>query len=263
MSIASVHYNYFKYLKLNNALPEARSILEIGEQNWYGDLDPHVLLNDISEFSEIGGKADLLQEVSKVIQVPSETQAFDIAKQFYKVYFNSDRITSIDLHGTDKSIALDLNDPHDLGEQFDSIFNLGTAEHVFNVYQAFKSMHDWLKVGGRIYHCLPMYGEIDHGFYNFHPTFYWDLAYANNYNVINIAKLTMSTITFAHNRAALSDDILKQDMSKAYGLMVAFEKTNDQGFKTPQQGRYDAKNPDVLKLVDDWRKQRMEADANK
>ena len=54
------------------------------------------------------------------------------------------------MHGTKDSMPLDLNVPHELGEQFDAIFNLGTAEHIFNVYQAFKSMHDWLKVGGQI-----------------------------------------------------------------------------------------------------------------
>ena len=74
------------------------------------------------------------------------------------------------MHGTKFAERLDLNLPHDLGEQFDAIINLGTAEHIFNVYQVFKSMHDWLKVGGRMYHNLPMYGENDHGFYNFHPT---------------------------------------------------------------------------------------------
>jgi hypothetical protein len=32
-------------------------------------------------------------------------------------------------------------------------------------------------------HDTPFVGWIDHGFYNFNPTFFWDLAAANQYHV--------------------------------------------------------------------------------
>ena len=35
MAIAAPHYHYFKFLRQKNLLPAAKSILEIGEQNWY------------------------------------------------------------------------------------------------------------------------------------------------------------------------------------------------------------------------------------
>ena len=261
MAIAAPHYHYFKFLRQKNLLPAAKSILEIGEQNWYGDLDPKILADDALVYSKQESAANYEECLIETINNPSSTHAFDLAKHFYRIYFNSESIKAIDLHGTKDSMPLDLNVPHELGEQFDAIFNLGTAEHIFNVYQAFKSMHDWLKVGGQIYHSLPMHGEIDHGFYNFHPTFYWDLAYANNYKIIAIAKCTMKSIYFADSRIDLSQDILKQDVSNTYGLMVAFEKTIDKPFEIPQQGRYDSNNPDQKTLEIAWVKQRQDADS--
>ena len=110
-----------------------------------------------------------------------------------------------------------------------------------------------------MYHNLPMYGEIDHGFYNFHPTFFWDLAYANHYKIIAISKATMKSLTFATDRASLTKDISTQDKNKAYGLIVTFEKT-EKPFEIPQQGRYDDDHADKARITEEWKKQRRISD---
>ena len=260
MAIATVHYKYFQILKEKNLLPHADSILEIGEQNWYGDLDPRVLFQDVVKYSPEYRKASIQENIKNILSDRQGFQLFEIAKVFYKIYFNTTKIRSIDLHGTKSAERLDLNLPHDLGEQFDAIFNLGTTEHVFNVYQTFKSMHDWLKVGGRMYHCLPMHGEIDHGFYNFNPTLFWDLAHANEYKIIAMAKATMKSLDFVKDRPSLSKNILSQDNNKNYGLIVTFEKTVQNPFKIPQQGRYDDHHSDQEKIISEWVRQRRITD---
>ena len=88
-----------------------------------------------------------------------------------------------------------------------------------------------------------MHGEIDHGFYNFHPTFYWDLV-CQQLQDNSHSKMHNEEYIFPDSRIDLSQDILKQDVSNTYGLMVAFEKTIDKPFEIPQQGRYDSNNPD-------------------
>ena len=262
MALAAVHYKYFNVLKDQNRLPKAPSILEIGEQNWYGDLDPHVLLHDIRKYSPEASRIRLQEFVKSAIGNPSKKRLFDFVKVFYEIYFESKKIRSIDMHGTKFAERLDLNLPHDLGEQFDAIINLGTAEHIFNVYQVFKSMHDWLKVGGRMYHNLPMYGEIDHGFYNFHPTLFWDLAFANQYKIIAIAKASAKSLTFAQSRVSLSKDISMQDKSKTYGLFVTLEKSIDKPFEIPQQGRYDDTLSDQAQITAEWKRQRKVSDES-
>lgn len=77
----------------------------------------------------------------------------------------------------------DFNKHVMLNEEFDVATNFGTAEHVFNIGQLFHSMHDAVRPGGIMLHVLPAFGDIDHGFYNIHPTLYFDMAAANNYTI--------------------------------------------------------------------------------
>jgi hypothetical protein len=77
----------------------------------------------------------------------------------------------------------DLNEPFRIAEKFDIATNFGTFEHVFNIGTAFHSLHEVLCPGGVALHVLPTFGDIDHGFFNIHPTVYFDLAEANGYAI--------------------------------------------------------------------------------
>lgn len=44
-------------------------------------------------------------------------------------------------------------------------------------------MHVLVKQGGVQLHIMPVFGDVNHGFYNIHPTVYFDLAKANGYIV--------------------------------------------------------------------------------
>lgn len=81
---------------------------------------------------------------------------------------------------------LDLNYPVDIPERFDAIANFGTGEHIFNIFEAFRSMHVLLREGGIQLHILSAFGDVSHGFYNIHPTTYLDVAAANDYVVEDI-----------------------------------------------------------------------------
>jgi len=80
-----------------------------------------------------------------------------------KEYYESKGVlhTSIDLNGKRGALKIDLSKPIDKPEwknHFDIITNLGTTEHVepqSSQYICFKSIHDFLRVGGIIIHVLP------------------------------------------------------------------------------------------------------------
>jgi len=256
MSITKAHYSLLRLLREKNILPYCNTILEIGEHNWYGDINPKVLFNDIKLFAEESEKENLEAQLKSLFKKPSETFLFDISKIFYKVFFHAQSIDSIDLHGTSSSMKLDLNLPHDLGKKFDCIVNLGTAEHVFNIYQVFRSIHEWLNKDGIVIHHLPMYGEIDHGFYNFHPTFLYDLSLANNYHNIVVAKATMNDINCYPDRASFTKDILSIEKNKSYNILSVIKKTSDECFKIPRQGFYDDNLANKKSIVEAWKKQR-------
>lgn len=67
---------------------------------------------------------------------------FEIAKIYWRTFFPAQVDGGHRLHGTPAAMKLDLNDRIDLERQFDIVMNLGTVEHVFNVAQAMKTIHD-------------------------------------------------------------------------------------------------------------------------
>jgi SAM-dependent methyltransferase len=101
---------------------------------------------------------------------------------FYRL-FGIEQYRSADLLDDRADWKYDFNVPFRLSEQFDIATNFGTAEHVFNIGNVFLSMHDVLRPGGVALHILPTFGDIDHGFFNIHPTLYLDLAAANDYAI--------------------------------------------------------------------------------
>jgi SAM-dependent methyltransferase len=96
---------------------------------------------------------------------------------------------STDLMDSRADWHFDLNEPIQLPETFDVITNFGTAEHVFDIAKVFRFVHDTLKLGGVALHALPAFGQMEHGFFNIHPTTYFDLAAANGYAIEDIAYL--------------------------------------------------------------------------
>ncbi len=101
---------------------------------------------------------------------------------FYSL-FGIERYRSLDVSDPRSDWLRDCNTPFQLPERFDIVTNFGTAEHVFNIGAMFQSVHDALKPGGVALHVLPTFGDVDHGFYNIHPTTYLDLAAANEYGI--------------------------------------------------------------------------------
>ena len=80
---------------------------------------------------------------------------------------------------------LDLNGPleADLAGGFDIVLDAGTMEHCFNVGQAVRNILDMAKVVGFIIHQNPM-TMINHGFFNFSPTFYHDFYGHNGHQLM-------------------------------------------------------------------------------
>jgi SAM-dependent methyltransferase len=81
--------------------------------------------------------------------------------------------------------VFDLNGkiPDELIGRYDVVYDGGTLEHVFNIPNALRNIHQLLKVGGRIIHCSPSSNYVDHGFYMFSPTLFFDYYSANNYEI--------------------------------------------------------------------------------
>ena len=195
MALSHTHISLFCELRRAGVVGRGntRSILEFGEQNWFGDVHPRKIYKLIDEFLEAGEERErATQELEHLISALSDSQApgntdhvlFDLAKFFYGVVLRHESYTAVDLHGTDAAQRHDLNLPLPIEDKFDLVTNLGTAEHVFNQFQFFCSLHERAKPGGLMIHELPNQGCYDHGFFNYHPTFVFDLCAANGYHIV-------------------------------------------------------------------------------
>jgi SAM-dependent methyltransferase len=80
-------------------------------------------------------------------------------------------------------IVHDLNRPapEALHDRFDLIVDGGTTEHVFDVRQALTNIARMLKIGGRVIHISPANNWVNHGFYQFSPTLFYDYYGGNGF----------------------------------------------------------------------------------
>ena len=85
----------------------------------------------------------------------------------------------------------DLRSEYGYDETFDLVTNLGTGEHVFDQRRVFENVHNLTKPGGVMLYMLPFVNWLNHGFYNFHPVLFADLAAANGYGILEIALTAM------------------------------------------------------------------------
>jgi hypothetical protein len=67
-----------------------------------------------------------------------------------------------------------------LGAKFDVVIEGGTMEHILNTKTFLENVFKLLKIGGIYISSAPSSGYLEHGFYQFSPTFYYDLEYYNS-----------------------------------------------------------------------------------
>lgn len=151
------------------------------------------------------GSQEMSQGVSGSAKAWMEQQGFDY--------------TSIDIDGKFGALKLDLNKAKaiSIGSRFDIVTNHGTTEHIFNQANVFELMHDLTVLGGLMIHAVPTpkFGQA-HGFYYYDETIFDDLAFANDYGMLQ-----------------------KYRQDDPYEIiLVVFKKRTTQPFKMPIQGQY-------------------------
>lgn len=164
-------------------------------------------------------------------------------RDFYErrgfVYF------AIDVNTERDSIIADLNEPVNLQQAFYLVTNIGTSEHIFNQYMVFKNAHDLCASGGFMYHQLPFTPWINHGFFNYNPIVFRDIAAANGYDIQafeltdregNGFTVPMAELFIEKNPAALEQSV--RQAGRNLFCNVVFKKNNDDEFKMPFQGKY-------------------------
>ena len=109
------------------------------------------------------------------------------AKSFYKA-IGFEEYACVDADGNNDSLLFDLNliikDEYNFNKKFDLVTNFGTSEHLINQKNFFENVHNLTNQNGYILHMLPFEGYINHGYFNYQPAFFYDMATANNYEIV-------------------------------------------------------------------------------
>lgn len=152
--------------------------------------------------------------------------------------FGFERYVSIDATASNNARAYDLNRDlaaaYGFSQQFELVTNLGTAEHCFNQQMVFKNLHDLCRAGGLVIHAVPAQGNVNHGFYSYHPRFFADLAVANNYEVLKLA------FTVNYTPALISYNLQSFKDHDAEDLLfyAVLRRTSDRSFQMPFDGMF-------------------------
>ena len=170
------------------------------------------------------------------------------------------KYNSIDINGAYKSYKFDLNKDivsvYKFNKKYDLVINNGTGEHIFNQHSLFLNMHNLTNKNGLLLHILPFIDWINHGFYNFNPIFFADLAASNDYDIVKLSfanrnateiiiesksyNLIFEQIKPWQDPTFLKKTInfTKEKVGSNIILVVILRKKNDNKFKIPLQGKY-------------------------
>lgn len=163
---------------------------------------------------------------------------------FKSLFFRN--IESLDVSNYENaSIIFDLNKPKlpkKLENRFDNIIDAGTMEHVFHLPNMLNNLFKMLKPHGRIIHILPSSNHMDHGFFMFSPTFFYDFYSINGFYIRDIKILKYKIAchdTFNWKFSTYRPK--KQNYSNLdksqYAIFCVTEKLeNSTGTKIPTQG---------------------------
>jgi SAM-dependent methyltransferase len=258
MAISIVEYQLVRSLQEQNLFPRGGELLEVGEANWYGDISLDLLRADIARFAAPERRAGLLAELDAAAAAKDRGRAsWDIAKIFWQTFLAPASITAIDYHGTEIARKLDLNQPIDLGRQFDIVHNAGTLEHVFDIAQGFRNIHNLTRPGGFMIHHGPFVGWVDHGFYALQPTLFWDLAEANNYRIhmLLYAEIDPPRLEAMPSREAVLEMAKSGRIGRNANLAAVLRRPpTEEAFRVPMQGYYAGRISQ--EAVDAWSKLR-------
>jgi SAM-dependent methyltransferase len=248
MAITMLSHLVLRSLRKLNALAEGVSMIEMGESNWYGDVSIAQLSQDIAQLVSDPARRDgLISELQSIADLARKKELahgdalYRIAKVFFKGIGGCASIASIDPGTPGSEYKFDLNKPVPLEQRFGLVLNYGTGEHVFNVAQFYKTVHDLAEPGGLMVHSAPLAGWVDHGFYNFQPTFFVDLALANQYQVLIavVAQLAPFKMIELTHREHVIELAKKGELPPNALIEVALRKPATHAeFVIPMQGYY-------------------------
>lgn len=183
--------NYINIMSQKGLFSEGRiHVLDIGSSNLYS-ADQESVRNFFAKYGNRNSNEEIKAITTKLVA----GSTYVVGKGGLNEAFVGEMLekagmayTSFDIAYGYKTFLLDMNHsplPSQFFQTFDLVLNFGTTEHILNQYNCFKIIHEATKVGGFIYHQLPLSGFVDHGYFVYTGRFFFDLAGFNGYEIVD------------------------------------------------------------------------------
>jgi SAM-dependent methyltransferase len=229
------------FLKELRRRPFKGRVLVLGKQDVF--FDYKALAKAAHDF----GVELKVPEAIKISLKPDHASSNFISDESLFLALGFDEYAAIDYSAYESAdYVFDLNQsdpPPSLLESCDLIVDCGTIEHVFHLPNALRNIFRMLKSDGRVIHLAPSSNYIDHGFYMFSPTLFWDFYSANKFD-INTFQVIRHTVN-AHTEPWEASDYRPGCLEAVsfgglddgmYGILCIATKTEDStGDAIPQQ----------------------------
>ena len=229
-----------------------KAVIELGSQ------ELHLKKDDLKEFFEYANiDSNLINKYPNINNWPGQPRCS--SKYFYEsLGFSEYKCIDINFnssvnHQDNKNdyIIHDLNTPFKDKSQFnkfDLVTDYGTCEHIFNVSECYRTMHNLVKPGGYI--MITQDVIKGHGFFLFDKPTFERIAAANNYKIINRSyviptdKITENGTGIAYHipQSQALLNMLSFGKIKKVTIAITFQKQDDKDFKIPSlENQYQSK----------------------
>jgi len=124
----------------------------------------------------------------EIVKINPQAKNYIHAKTFFEFLdIPESQYYDIDKFDLDKpKIFHDLERP--LPSRYHNFFNFildsGTLEHIFDIKSVMENIVKAVKIGGFVLHLTPAQNFLNHGFYQFCPTFFYDFYTSNGFKIV-------------------------------------------------------------------------------
>lgn len=201
-------------------LPPQAMIAELGSQEFSNSLSRDQV-------------ADLLQAGNRQTSADSVGDVQYASKLYSALGYSS---ISFDLVDAPLTRRLDLNTdlvPDEYRGSANLTTNFGTTEHILNQFNCFRFVHDITRPGGLMWHALPSSDYYGHGFFKYDPGFFFALARANDYKIVDWSLSPSVKVDHWDIPEYLFDAGMPRIKSRAGSVTFILQKRFDQPFAPP------------------------------
>ena len=186
MGILNPHIEIFCRLKKKYPKLFLKKTLTISQQAVYANEKEakSILLKNNIKTKKI---SPIFNKINKIPDWFNTKYSENINAQYLFSLLGSNQVLSSDSSKYENpDLIIDLNKKINkkLSNQFDNIIDIGTLEHVFDTHSALENYIKMLKKGGHLLIAVPCSNMIDHGFYSFSPTLFYDYFSCNHFKIL-------------------------------------------------------------------------------